>query len=130
MWDLVKGRCTYTARLEAEAEAVHFCGEDGGARYALLCGTLLTLHSVGEEGTLRALAHPRRVLCMAWAPGRRIVTGSEDGSLRLWDSQVRWLGCLAAVVLLLGCWGCATGLCRRVVLALVAAGLRCRTGPL
>lgn len=27
---------------------------------------------------------------MAWAPGNRVVTGSEDGSLRLWDAQVGW----------------------------------------
>ncbi len=118
MWDLVKGRCTYTVRLEAEAEAVHFCQEDGGARYALLCGTLLTLHSVGEAGTLRTLAHPRRALCMAWAPGGRIVSGSEDGSLRLWDTQV--CGCCFALAASLcscsrlccdkGVW--LTGVCR------------------
>ncbi|KAL4422432.1 hypothetical protein ABPG75_008629 [Micractinium tetrahymenae] len=88
MWDLVKGRCTYTSRLEAEAEGVAFCAEDGGERYALLCGARVTLHSVqGGEGVLCTLSHPRRVLCMAWAPGNRIVTGSEDGSLRLWDAQ-------------------------------------------
>lgn len=104
MWDLVKGRCTYTVRLESEAEAVHFCQEDGGARYALLCGTLLTLHSVGEAGTLRTLAHPRRALCMAWVPGGRIVSGSEDGSLRLWDTQV--CGCCLAPLLLV-CDCCA-----------------------
>lgn len=115
MWDLVKGRCTYTVRLEAEAEAVHFCQEDGGARYALLCGTLLTLHSVGEAGTLRALAHPRRALCMAWAHGGRIVSGSEDGSLRLWDSQV--CGCCCALKMLF------------CLLALAAAALLGGRGP-
>lgn len=92
MWDLVKGRCTYTSRLEAEADAVAFSGEDGGSRYALLCGARVTLHSVGgEHGAVAALDHPRRVLCMAWAPGKRIVTGTEDGALRLWDAQV-WAG--------------------------------------
>ena len=54
MWDLVKGRCTYTSKLEAEAEAVAFSREDGGARYALLAGSSLTLHSVaGEAGAPR-----------------------------------------------------------------------------
>ena len=92
MWDLVKGRCTYTVRLEAEAETVAFSEEDGGARYALLCGSLLSLHSVGgAPGALRTLAHPRRALCMAWAPRNRVVSGSEDGSLRLWDAEVRSL---------------------------------------
>ncbi|KAL4855055.1 p21-activated protein kinase-interacting protein 1-like [Chlorella vulgaris] len=88
MWDLVKGRCTFTAKLEVEAEAVEFSTEDGGTRYALLCGTRITLHGVqGEEGLLCTLDHPRRALCMAWAPGNKIVSGSEDGSLRLWDAQ-------------------------------------------
>lgn len=54
MWDLVKGRCTYTAKLEAEAESVAFCPEDGGTRYALLAGSAVTLHGVqggeGEQG--------------------------------------------------------------------------------
>lgn len=87
MWDLVKGRCTYTVRLEAEAEAIAFCGAD---RYALLCGALVTLHGLeGEGGVLASLAHPRRALCMAWVTGGRLVTGAEDGSLRLWDTQVR-----------------------------------------
>jgi hypothetical protein len=162
MWDLVKGRCTYTSKLEAEAEAVAFSQEDGGARYALLAGSSLTLHSVAGEaggpclralpcwlpggaaclpaclparlggyilhgadacllarpgrhahylgmpswltcsallccppaGLLHTLVHPRRALCMAWAPGNRIVSGSEDGSLRLWDAQVRLPACL------------------------------------
>jgi hypothetical protein len=56
MWDLVKGRCTFTAKLEVEAEAVEFSTEDGGTRYALLCGTRITLHGVqGEEGTRRSI---------------------------------------------------------------------------
>ncbi|EFN60143.1 hypothetical protein CHLNCDRAFT_133558 [Chlorella variabilis] len=88
MWDLVKGRCTYHVRLEVEAEGVEFCREDGGARYALLCGARLTVHGVqGDAGVLCTLSHPGRTLCMAWAPGNRIVSGCEDGSLRLWDAQ-------------------------------------------
>ena len=45
---------------------------------------------------LCTLSHPRRVLCMAWAPGNRIVSGSEDGSLRLWDARVGWPCCSQA----------------------------------
>lgn len=62
MWDLVKGRCTYTSKLEAEAEAVAFCAEDGGERYALLCGSRVTLHSVqGGEGARIAVCVRARV---------------------------------------------------------------------
>ncbi len=36
MWNLLKGRCSYTAKLEVEGEAVHF--SPGGDAYALVCG--------------------------------------------------------------------------------------------
>ena len=124
MWDLVKGRCTYTVRLEAEAEAVSFCAEDGGARYALLCGTLITLHSVGEAGALRALAHPRRALCMAWAPGGRIVSGCEDGSLRLWDTQV-WGGAILSCLPFLSCCLLVLSFCLPAHYVVGAGARRC-----
>ena len=40
-------------------------------------------------GALHQLVHPRRTLCMAWHPTEhRLVSGSEDGSLRIWDTAV------------------------------------------
>ncbi len=42
MWNLVKGRCTYTAKLEAEAETVAF--SRSGDAYRLLCGNRITVH--------------------------------------------------------------------------------------
>lgn len=70
MWDLVKGRCTYHVRLEVEAEGVEFCREDGGARYALLCGARLTVHGVqGDAGAWAGALRWRaaRALCArAW----------------------------------------------------------------
>ncbi|PNH09208.1 Lipoyl synthase, chloroplastic [Tetrabaena socialis] len=42
MWSLAKGRCTYTAKLEAEAEAVAF--SRSGDHYSLLCGNRITVH--------------------------------------------------------------------------------------
>lgn len=45
MWDLVKGRSTFSTKLEAEAEEVHF--SPSGATYALLCGSRVTLHAIG-----------------------------------------------------------------------------------
>ena len=93
MWNLVKGRCTYTSRLPAPADALAFA--PGGGRYALLSGSCVALHAAdggGEQGPLAVLEHPRRVLCMAFCPtqasdgGHRLVTGCEDGSLRLWEA--------------------------------------------
>lgn len=37
MWNLLKGRCSYTAKLEVEGDAVRF--SPGGDAYALICGS-------------------------------------------------------------------------------------------
>jgi hypothetical protein len=87
MWDMVKGRSTFTARLDGEGEGVAFA--PGGATYAVTCGAVVTVHAAGGGGggVLASLRHPRRVLCAAFGPtGRCVVTGSEDGSLRVWDA--------------------------------------------
>jgi WD40 repeat protein len=57
----------------------------GGLADAVGCGASV----LPCAGLLCTLDHPRRALCMAWAPGNKVVSGSEDGSLRLWDAQVR-----------------------------------------
>lgn len=48
MWDLTRGRCTYTAKLDVEGEMVAFCPSaaagEGGA-YLLVGGTKATVHS-------------------------------------------------------------------------------------
>ncbi len=37
MWNLLKGKCSYTAKLEIEGEGVQF--SPGGEAYALMCGS-------------------------------------------------------------------------------------------
>src|SRR6266446_4459650 len=45
-------------------------------------------YTPGLEGTLRG--HQGWVLCVAFAPdGKTLVTGGQDGSVRLWDSSTR-----------------------------------------
>lgn len=57
LWDLVKGRCTYTAKLEAEGEIVEF--GPLGTDYVLVSGKKVTIH--GVDGVLRAtLEHDRK----------------------------------------------------------------------
>ncbi|KAG2483532.1 hypothetical protein HYH03_017637 [Edaphochlamys debaryana] len=84
MWNLAKGRCTYTAKLEAEAEQVAFSAS--GDAYSLLCGNRITVHSAGGEGgLLAAYTAPRRILCCASQSDDLMLLGLEDGSVRLWD---------------------------------------------
>ena len=131
MWNLLKGRCSYTAKLEVEGEAVHFL--PGGDAYVLLCGNKVggdgwlgermrstprsggmhrgeasgvcnkicpsprpdaplplshhvqvTVHSTsGEGGILSTLSHARRVLCSAQPSENVLLTGVEDGSVKV-----------------------------------------------
>jgi WD40 repeat protein len=89
MWNLAKGRCSYTAKLEVEGDDVQF--SPSGEAYALTCGSKVTVHeSSGEGSILGTLVHTRRVLCSAFgsptAEGNCVLlTGVEDGSVKVWD---------------------------------------------
>lgn len=87
MWDLIKGRAAFTTKLETEVDAVMF--NQAGEQYVLLTGAAVTLHTV-SGGALATLQHPRRPLCMCWSENLlgtgTLITGSEDGSLRVWDA--------------------------------------------
>ncbi|KAG2444218.1 hypothetical protein HYH02_009156 [Chlamydomonas schloesseri] len=84
MWNLVKGRCTYTTRLEAEAEGVAF--SHTGDAYSLLSGSRISVFSTDGEGGLKATyTAPRRILCTASQSDNLMLLGLEDGSVRVWD---------------------------------------------
>mmetsp|Transcript_2944 Transcript_2944/g.6452 ORF Transcript_2944/g.6452 Transcript_2944/m.6452 type:complete len:445 (-) Transcript_2944:128-1462(-) len=84
MWDLVKGRCNYTANLGVEGDLVTFT--PSGRAYILVCGTKVTVHDTSGEGGLRAtLTLPRRVMSAVQQDDDMLLTGLEDGSVRVWD---------------------------------------------
>lgn len=92
LWDLVKGRTTYSSKLEKEADGVLF--SPSGTKYALRAGSRVTVlpvqHQEHAEGDPRGgavlLDHPRRVTCFVFGSSDDImITGSEDGTLRAWD---------------------------------------------
>ncbi|GFR40822.1 hypothetical protein Agub_g1445, partial [Astrephomene gubernaculifera] len=92
MWNLTKGRCTYTAKLDAEAEVVAF--SRSGEAYSLICGNKISVHSTaGEGGLLASYTAPRRITCSLPAPSEHLrLLGLEDGSVRVWDVRVREAG--------------------------------------
>ncbi|MEW5301868.1 MAG: hypothetical protein WDW36_004697 [Sanguina aurantia] len=84
MWNLVKGRCSYTSKLDLEGDSVSFC--PSGARYSLVCGSKVTLHDAsGEGGLLSSFTSGRRVLCTAQQHDDILLAGCEDGGIVAWD---------------------------------------------
>ncbi|CAG9461491.1 unnamed protein product [Pedinophyceae sp. YPF-701] len=81
LWDLVRGRCQYTSKLEAEADAVRFL--PAGTRYALLAGPALTLQDVEGE-VLGTAVHGTRVTAMQCNEAV-VVMGGGDGTIKVWD---------------------------------------------
>ena len=84
MWNMAKGKCSYHTKLAAPADGVAFAPASAegaspseGSVYALLAGTVVSLHSAEGDGTmLHALHHERRVLCMAFGGQHTVLTGA------------------------------------------------------
>lgn len=102
LWDLVKGRVTFSTKVENEADNVAF--SPSGTMYALQAGSLVVVRPVssassggegeeggskgGEVGDVVKLQHTRRVMCLRFGDGGDgvVITGAEDGALRVWDA--------------------------------------------
>jgi protein MAK11 len=99
LWDLVKGRVTFSTKVENDADGVIFA--PSGVRYALHAGNIAVVRLVtnpgggsaststegSEVGTVQ-LQHTRRVQSILFGQGGDgiIITGAEDGALRVWDA--------------------------------------------
>lgn len=96
LWDLVKGRAIFTTKVEKEPGAVVFA--PSGTKYAIQAEDKVALHSVDVQGSSNSgtnqpaavqLQHPRRVTSMTFGnEDVIIITGTEDGSLSIWDTSV------------------------------------------
>lgn len=98
LWDLVKGRVTFSTKVENEADGVIFA--PSGVSYALHAGSIAIVRLVSnagntgsdnssEAGTVQ-LQHTRRVQSMSFGQGGDsvLITGAEDGALRVWDAEI------------------------------------------
>ncbi len=88
MWNMAKGKCSYHTKLAAPADGVAFAAaatdgaSEGSSVYALLAGTVVSLHSAEGDGTmLHALHHERRALCMAFSGQHTVLTGVATPAL-------------------------------------------------
>lgn len=64
MWNLTKGRCSFTTRLPSEAKIVKFFPQNGDS-YALAVGVVLEIRDAEIGSTIHRLEHDKRVFCMA-----------------------------------------------------------------
>eukprot|EP00245_Coleochaete_scutata_P012247 TRINITY_DN4724_c0_g1_i1.p1 TRINITY_DN4724_c0_g1~~TRINITY_DN4724_c0_g1_i1.p1 ORF type:complete len:448 (-),score=83.53 TRINITY_DN4724_c0_g1_i1:145-1488(-) len=88
MWDLIKGRCTYTTRLAEEGELVAFMPQSG-KEYTLATGSNVKLFSAESGKEIGVLQHERKVLCMAQTQDNVLVTGTDGGLIEAWDVSSR-----------------------------------------
>lgn len=86
MWDLARGKCTFTAKLPGLPEGQSFSPD--GQSYTIVIGDTVSVHSVGEAGTIASFTHPHRVLCHVFYGDDTVVTGTEDGGLYAWSIKV------------------------------------------
>lgn len=64
MWNLTKGRCSFTTKLPSEAEIVKFFPQSGES-YALVLGTALEIRNAETGSTIHRLQHDKKVFCIA-----------------------------------------------------------------
>ena len=60
MWNLTKGRCSFTTKLPADAEIVKFFPE-GGESYALALGSVMEICNAETGATIHRLENDKRI---------------------------------------------------------------------
>ena len=87
LWDLVKGRATFTTKVDGVVELVKFA--PSGNFYAIVCGNTVTLKALSldeNETNSVSFEHESKVNSAAWGNGDNIlITGLEDGSIHVWS---------------------------------------------
>lgn len=64
MWNLTKGRCSFTTKLPQQAEIVNFFPQ-AGESYALALGNIMEIRNAETGSTIHRLEHDKRIYCMA-----------------------------------------------------------------
>lgn len=86
MYDLLKGRRSFTSKLPSEASLIRFAPQEGNT-YSLCVEHAVIVHSAEDGRTLQTLTHDKRVLCMNQQEDDVIFTGGEDRTIRGWDTR-------------------------------------------
>jgi len=82
MWNLVKGRCAFIRRLDAEATSVAWA--PSGSRYLLVLGSAVAVVESAGESEPVTLGHSKRVNAAVFLSDDIVATGGEDRVVHLW----------------------------------------------
>lgn len=86
MYDLLKGRQSFTSKLPSVASLIRFSPLDGST-YALAMENSVVIHHSEDGRPLHTLSHEKRILCMAQEQDSVLFTGGEDRIIRAWDTR-------------------------------------------
>uniref|UniRef100_A0A0D6R7M5 Uncharacterized protein n=1 Tax=Araucaria cunninghamii TaxID=56994 RepID=A0A0D6R7M5_ARACU len=84
MFNLIKGRCTFTSNLQKEATLIEFNSRVGDS-YSVGIDEVVSVHNAEDARLLHSLQHSKRVLCLSPAQNGLLLTGGEDSTIRAWD---------------------------------------------
>ncbi|KAJ7542683.1 hypothetical protein O6H91_09G006600 [Diphasiastrum complanatum] len=84
MWNLIKGRCSFTTKLPNEATIINFCPKKGDT-YAMAKGQVVETYNAEDGHLHQSFVHLKHVLCMATDKDGVLFTGGEDCTISGWD---------------------------------------------
>ncbi|KAG6549657.1 hypothetical protein Mapa_008636 [Marchantia paleacea] len=86
MWNLLKGRCTFTTKQSSQSTWIKFAPQSGES-YSVVKEEKLEIYNVETGKMLHSCDNEKRVLCMAQNQDDLIFTGGEDSIIRCWDTR-------------------------------------------
>ncbi|KAH7673836.1 protein MAK11 protein [Dioscorea alata] len=85
MVNLVRGRRSFSCRLDREATNVRYALGDG-ERFFMVAEERVTVHNSEDARLIHEMDAGKRVLCIAPGEGGLLFTGGEDRSVSAWDT--------------------------------------------
>ncbi|GLJ54195.1 hypothetical protein SUGI_1161880 [Cryptomeria japonica] len=84
MFNLIKGRCTFTSNLQKEATVIEFNSMVGDS-YSVAIEDVVSVHNAEDARLLHSLQHGKRVNCVSPFTNGLILTGGDESMIRAWD---------------------------------------------
>ncbi|XP_073005895.1 uncharacterized protein [Typha latifolia] len=86
MVNLVRGRRSFSCRLDREASIVEYGGE-GGDRFVMVADERITVHDSEDAKLVHEIDGGKKVLCVASGESGLLFAGGEDRCVTAWDTS-------------------------------------------